>query len=774
MKPTTVLATFAALAGEALGSPSPAPSQSSRRAQQPVEFNIHDQGFTKIVCSRFPFTLNSERFENARSKNIEYFETAYKSKPVLEPGKCERVGCWDHIGTWWCNESKEQKNPDSWKDVVKALKAIPEVAKKKCLAWNYRDFGFQIFHESGWSVMIGYDSEDLLVAYVLRCNHVRNETKQTLADRDVLPSARARPQDARALTANDGINIVDLSLCPIHAGGGGGWRHRARRDSNQPVFQCFSTSTGRVWTLVGGVQTTNCVRAREETPPATTSPSVSYHLRRHVTGKGVKKDDRPHPCINKPYVVMKLATILAVAATLAGELTILLTTGALAAPTQIQVLGSPSSSPLLDHGAAPPPPSSSLLAVARDLTPRSGEYKLNEDGFTKITCGKFKATDKETFDKALERMLHYLRDTNKKRKQLAPGKCDRIACYENVGVWWCNEVTSPPFLSPIALHGAQAALVSKGNKAPDSWPSIYSTLKSMTWTAKPRCTSSEFDTLSFQIYHESGWSLTLSSKVGEYCKATHGKAWQGMARHGTARHGTARQGGTQFYRQECSVMYGVGESFTSAPTTPAMQDDLMAAWFGTQECAAAVAGGGDPMKARRQPPRAPQIPQPFFPYLELDFLPFTLSTLTTTITATAVAKHLPPSTTIVPSSWKSRLRRLPGWHSLPRTAYFAPLFDPGPLPSPPLRPRVFDPDVAVCSSRQACFCACVCPRVFELERPLLWILARWLEGLGFSLSRGGWWGAWCLYTGFLMSRFYASMLLLRARSSGLTFWRMLC
>lgn len=32
---------------------------------------------------------------------------------------------------------------------------------------------------------------------------------------------------------------------------------------------------------------------------------------------------------------------------------------------------------------------------------------------------------------------------------------------------------------------------------------------------------------------------------------------------------------------------------------------------------------------------------------------------------------------------------------------------------------------------------CVCPRVFELERPLLWILARWLEGLGFSLSRGG-------------------------------------
>ncbi len=134
-----------------------------------------------------------------------------------------------------------------------------------------------------------------------------------------------------------------------------------------------------------------------------------------------------------------------------------LTTGALAAPTQIQVLGSPSSP--LDHGAAPPPPSSSLLAVARDLTPRSGEYKLNEDGFTKITCGKFKATGKETFDKALERMLHYLRDTNKKRKQLAPGKCDRIACYENVGVWWCNEVTSPPFLSPIALHGAQAALV---------------------------------------------------------------------------------------------------------------------------------------------------------------------------------------------------------------------------------------------------------------------------------------------------------------------------
>jgi len=39
----------------------------------------------------------------------------------------------------------------------------------------------------------------------------------------------------------------------------------------------------------------------------------------------------------------------------------------------------------------------------------------------------------------------------------------------------------------------------------------------MTWTAKPRCTSSEFDTLSFQIYHESGWSLTVSSKVGEYC-----------------------------------------------------------------------------------------------------------------------------------------------------------------------------------------------------------------------------------------------------------------
>ncbi|OAQ90838.1 hypothetical protein VFPFJ_04997 [Purpureocillium lilacinum] len=168
MKPTTVLATFAALV---LGSPSPAPAQSSRRAQQPVEFNIHDQGFTKIVCSRFPFTLNSERFENARSKNIEYFETAHKSKPVLEPGKCERVGCWDHIGTWWCNEvsspaaaSKEQKNPDSWKDVVKALKAIPEVAKKKCLAWNYRDFGFQIFHESGWSVMIGYDSKDLLVS----------------------------------------------------------------------------------------------------------------------------------------------------------------------------------------------------------------------------------------------------------------------------------------------------------------------------------------------------------------------------------------------------------------------------------------------------------------------------------------------------------------------------------------------------------------------------------------------------------------------------------
>jgi hypothetical protein len=78
-----------------------------------------------------------------------------KSRPALPPGpgSCSRISCDWGEQIWWCNDSDERKELDSWQEVVNAAEDIT----RQCF-WFSLDMkpmtGGQIFEPGGWNVVI--------------------------------------------------------------------------------------------------------------------------------------------------------------------------------------------------------------------------------------------------------------------------------------------------------------------------------------------------------------------------------------------------------------------------------------------------------------------------------------------------------------------------------------------------------------------------------------------------------------------------------------------
>lgn len=75
------------------------------------------------------------------------------------PGWCGRVSCEWGSSIWWCNDSDERKELDSWSQIAGAAEDIT----RQCF-WRTRDHslvpGGQIFQPGGWNVVVRHDDEN--------------------------------------------------------------------------------------------------------------------------------------------------------------------------------------------------------------------------------------------------------------------------------------------------------------------------------------------------------------------------------------------------------------------------------------------------------------------------------------------------------------------------------------------------------------------------------------------------------------------------------------
>ncbi|UNI20701.1 hypothetical protein JDV02_006767 [Purpureocillium takamizusanense] len=151
------LAAVVALAGQTLGLPTAdgVPSNVTTQALFPRKgISTNRSDYPKLVCGNYEAS-SEEDYVHAYWKNREYFEHIHKEKPTLRPEQCDRVGCWNNVGVWWCNETKKDKKVEDWYDIVLALDAIP-LLKGLCSEHDYRTYSHQIFHKDGFSVIISH------------------------------------------------------------------------------------------------------------------------------------------------------------------------------------------------------------------------------------------------------------------------------------------------------------------------------------------------------------------------------------------------------------------------------------------------------------------------------------------------------------------------------------------------------------------------------------------------------------------------------------------
>ncbi|KKY32191.1 hypothetical protein UCDDA912_g07867 [Diaporthe ampelina] len=75
------------------------------------------------------------------------------------PGSCGRVSCEWGTSIWWCNDSDERKELDSWGQIADAAEDIT----RQCF-WYARDkslmTGGQIFQPDGWNVVVRHEGND--------------------------------------------------------------------------------------------------------------------------------------------------------------------------------------------------------------------------------------------------------------------------------------------------------------------------------------------------------------------------------------------------------------------------------------------------------------------------------------------------------------------------------------------------------------------------------------------------------------------------------------
>lgn len=78
------------------------------------------------------------------------------------------------------------------------------------------------------------------------------------------------------------------------------------------------------------------------------------------------------------------------------------------------------------------------------------EYTAPNKQYKKVICGQWQSSTEHRSSQAWTQNFEYLRKTEKHVK-LGPGQCNRVACWKDTGVWWCNEVTQPPGRSALRM-----------------------------------------------------------------------------------------------------------------------------------------------------------------------------------------------------------------------------------------------------------------------------------------------------------------------------------
>lgn len=97
--------------------------------------------------------------------------------------------------------------------------------------------------------------------------------------------------------------------------------------------------------------------------------------------------------------------------------------------------------------AAPTSDSESLGLTGGGLEPRGGDKSPPPlSDYKKIDCSAY-ATSRSLegiFFESLTKNIEYFASTTKTKITVPPNKCFQVGCWEDVGVWWCNDVRTPP------------------------------------------------------------------------------------------------------------------------------------------------------------------------------------------------------------------------------------------------------------------------------------------------------------------------------------------
>lgn len=75
------------------------------------------------------------------------------------PGYCGRISCISSSQVWWCNDTDERKDLDSWHEIANAVEDIARQCfwYEKEVQHMYPVTGGQIFEPDGWNVIVRSD-----------------------------------------------------------------------------------------------------------------------------------------------------------------------------------------------------------------------------------------------------------------------------------------------------------------------------------------------------------------------------------------------------------------------------------------------------------------------------------------------------------------------------------------------------------------------------------------------------------------------------------------
>lgn len=73
-----------------------------------------------------------------------------------------------------------------------------------------------------------------------------------------------------------------------------------------------------------------------------------------------------------------------------------------------------------------------------------------------VRCGNWPLTSKDRIQEG----INYLRRLNgAPRNGPGPSNCGRVSCSYNAAIWWCNDVSRPPFLQWLCTKGAAHSML---------------------------------------------------------------------------------------------------------------------------------------------------------------------------------------------------------------------------------------------------------------------------------------------------------------------------